>query len=264
MYGFIQDVANLMDLHATTRVAFCFDFGYGLRKEAYPAYKADRTVRRQQATPEERAALNQLDDWVDRLRSEILTSMGYANVFAQEGYESDDIIASLVFHSLRPEDTGIIISSDQDLYQLLRPNVLMWSPGKRQAYTHQSFFEEWRLPPEDWPKVKAIAGCGTDNVRGVPGVGEVTAAKYLRGELKADSAKVAAIRANWAACRANLPLVKLPYPGTGRFTLRADAVTQEKWAATCDALGFRSLRTRCPVSGRQRRAGFGVGRGEGR
>ena len=129
--------------------------------------------RRQNLTEEEEESNRIAYEQFDKLKL-VLPEMGFANVFEEKGYESDDIIASLVVGS---DERTVVISSDKDLYQLL--NWCNICDIKGSVYTKNMFIREYKINPSGWKRVKSIAGCNTDNIKGVKGVGEKTAIKYL-------------------------------------------------------------------------------------
>jgi DNA polymerase-1 len=250
IYGFIREVIDRMDHFDTSDVVFAFDSSGSLRRKVLPCYKSKREEREALLPTAEQQAKAEMRKQIHALRDGLLHRMGFANVFSERGYEADDIIASIVKNSLEPDDEAVIVSSDQDLYQLLSWQVRIWQPSqkdwKRRMVTAQSFFAEWKLRPEEWPFVKAYAGCDTDDVPGVPGVKEVTAAKYLRGELRKGTKTRAKLDDASALLKRNLPLVELPYAGTPTYRLRPSNVTPEKWGDVCDELGFQSISDMVP------------------
>lgn len=250
-YGILQDVISLQDTFATNNVIFAFDVGKRKRNEIFPDYKAHR---RADMTPEEEALYADFKQQMHQLRKSYLPRIGFRNVLFEHGYEADDVIAS-VCHNLPPEDEAIIVSADSDLFQLLAPNVLMHNPNSFKTTTLQSFKRDWGLLPKQWSKVKAISGCKGDNVPGIPGVREKTAAKYLRGELKPNSAAMKAIQEGWdEIVLRNKALVKLPFVGTPVFELVVDSnISAKGWELVAEELGLASLRHRLPLAGRQAR-----------
>jgi len=126
---------------------------------------------------------------------------------------------------------------------LSQGRVSMWNPQKKQAITAESFGREWGIDPTMWADVKAIAGCSTDNVQGVKGVGEKTAVKFLTGGLGPDTKafdRITSIDGNDVWER-NLHLTRLPFKGTKRFKLVDDCLTQEKWNELMERLGMKTL-----------------------
>jgi 5'-3' exonuclease len=255
IFGFLKEVLSLKDEFGSDRVVFCFESGLNKRKELFPEYKLKRHSRELDET--ELQVLGEFKHQLKVLRQDHLPRIGFSNVFTQRGYESDDIIASIT-QQLPEDQDAIIISSDGDLLQLLRPNVMMYNPGKKKAVTLQSFSKETGLEPWEWAKVKAIGGCKTDEVPGIPGVGEKTAIKYILGKLKPDSAAYKAIKANKEIITRNRKLVELPFEGTQVFELRTDTISDEGWKEVCDALGMSSIRGRAPTLTRTKRANFGL------
>jgi DNA polymerase-1 len=240
VFGFLKDILYLRDLHGTQRFAFCFDHGRSLRCGMYAEYKGNR---HREQTPEERAAFNELGNQIYLLKTRYLKELGFKNIFYEQGYEADDLIASLC-QRLTKVQSGIIVSSDHDLFQLLSEQVCLWSPQRKQAVTHTSFAEEFGVTPAQWPRVKAIAGCKSDNIPGVVGVGEKTAAKYVRGDLTANSKafqKIEETKPIWKALRG---LVKLPFPGTPECPLQPDQLDQVAWRALTKRLGMHSITDR--------------------
>ncbi len=225
LFGVLRDVLVLQKVHVTNRVAFCFDRGPSLRRKLLPAYKSNREPR-----PERKDVRAQ----ISRLRREILPLIGFRNVFSQPGYEADDLVASAVAAVPRP-GRSIVVSGDKDLLQLLSDRVCVWNVQKKATFTKADLREAFGVSPKEWVAVKAIAGCSTDCVPGVDGVGEKTAARWLRGELNPETATAAAIyRWHENGLTAARKLVKLPFPGLRPVRLRDDEVT--------DGGGRRALR----------------------
>lgn len=252
VFGVLRDIKNLQDLHNTDHIAFCFDYGVSFRKNIYPGYKN----RKDKLEPHVRKDFNRQ---VRKLRTEYLEEVGFKNVLYAEGYEADDIIAAVVEEYQQTDVEFIVVSADKDLYQLLTfPNVSIWHPTKDKMVTAVSFTQQWGIPPDLWVHVKAIAGCSTDTIPGVEGVGEKTAAKYVGGLPlgKATRLKIKGMKPIW---KRNLSLVKLPYPGTPVYELEADKVSNKAWRALTDRLGMTTLRESTKPR-KETRQGFGVGR----
>ncbi len=186
IFGILQDVISLRELHNTERIAFCFDHDrrYLKRKIDCPGYKSSRD--RPDATEEEQKMFKEVHQQILALRKTILPTLGFRNVFAEEGYEADDLIASIVC-DLREGDQAIIVGADHDLFQLLGPRTIIWNPTKSVAITESSFSKDYGVTPTQWVDVKAIAGCSSDDVPGIRGIGEKTACKFLNGTLKSGS-----------------------------------------------------------------------------
>lgn len=216
---FLQEVRRLTGQFGTTDVAFCFDGPPLLRKKLLPGYK-----ERPPLPPEERVARRLLANCLDELHDLTLPGLGCGNVFWAKGYEADDLIASAV-GSLLSADTAIIVSTDHDLWQLLRPGrVVCYNPHSKATLTDEAFRAAWYgLAPKQWAAVKALAGCVSDKVPGIVGVGEKTAAKYLAKQLS-DGVVYQRVKTQLVyKLHENLPLVQLPFVDCPAVTLRPDA-----------------------------------------
>lgn len=248
VFGVLKDVVNLQERFNTPNVAFCFDRGPVYHRERVcPTYKASRKKRHADASEEEKLASREFYRQVDRLRTLYLPRAGFRNIFSFEGFEGDDIIASLCHHTLQENDEeAVVVGSDGDLLQLVRHNVTIYSPQKQKVATLQSFYKDWHLEPIRWADIKAIAGCTSDDVPGIRGVGEISAAKYLRGELAEGSKYRRLIEENRGVWERNLEVVRLPFAGTPRFELLPDEVTPERWAFVCGKLGLTTLARHLP------------------
>jgi 5'-3' exonuclease len=232
LFGVFRSAMDLMELFATDRVAWCFDRGYVGRSELYPPYKTGR----RQMTDEEAEAHQTLRDQLRELHKTWLPRIGFENVFSQKGYEADDVIASACQSN---PGRMVIVSSDSDLFQLLSSSVSIWNPIRKREVTSGEFSLEWGVAPSMWADVKALAGCSSDGVEGIRGVGEKTAAKFLNGKLQPGSKAYESIVTHNDVWRRNLPLVRLPFPGINRFEMVEDG--EICWEPVLEELGMTSL-----------------------
>ena len=166
----------------------------------------------------------------------------------QKGHEADDVIASIVRNASRPgqgNNHHTIVSADHDLYQLLRPTCQMWNPNSagKGMMTAGKFHAEYGISPREWPTVKAMAGCSSDEVPGIKGVGEKTAIRFLNHELPASHKTYARIKGNAATrlVEANMALVRLPFRGTKRWSLSIGTPRRQEWRPILRELGIKSL-----------------------
>lgn len=243
-FGFFKDILQFRQMFQTKHVIFCWDMGAGKRAQSYPGYKASRAAKYEAMTKDEQAGVQEFRAQVAALPG-LLCECGFANVHWANGYEADDVIASNCL-TLPEDDKAIIITADKDMYQLLASHIVVYHPQSKKQVTAQSFRNEWGLDPRDWVHVKAIAGCGTDDVAGIKGIGEKTAAKYMRGDLCNTTKAARAINSSrgQALWVNNRRLVRLPYKGCPTFKLAKDELTKEKWNAVMAKLGIRVLRWR--------------------
>jgi DNA polymerase-1 len=241
IYGLIRDALSEQELYQAENIVWCFDCGISLRVGIYPDYKISRRAPRE-ASEEEEDARKELRRQIGYLRRGILPQVGFKNILIQQGFEADDLIAAAC-EVLPVGDDAVIVSTDADLFQLLlEGRVSIWNPAKKVAITENSFHRDYGIDPMMWPKVKAIAGCPTDDVPGVKGVGEKTAIKFLTGELGSGTKAWKAIMEAQKTSRRNLCLTKLPFPGVETIRLRGDSINEGEWQRIMEELGIRTMR----------------------
>jgi len=249
VYLFLRTVNTLQEKFNTKYVVFCWDYGKGKRYKMYPGYKGSR---KKELPPEEEVLEDQFRVQMELIRTEYLASLGYRNIFQQKGYEADDVITS-VARNLPEGDDCVIVTADQDLYQVISPTICMYNPQKRKLTTLQSFKREYGILPKRWAEVKAIAGCPTDCVIGIERVGTKTAIKWIKKELNPNNKIYSKIKKQIKVIKAtNLPIVKLPLKGTKVFRLKKDHLSNTKWSNLCTQLRMNSLRNKSPFWLRRR------------
>jgi DNA polymerase-1 len=148
-------------------LALVFDSkGPTFRHREYPKYKAHRPPM-----PEELAMqLPYIQKIIQGLNLPRLE---------MEGFEADDLISTLV-RQARDQGFGVeIISGDKDLLPLVQEGVVMWDPMKNVRFDPDAIQEKYGVSPEELVEVKALAGDPSDNIPGVPGIGEKTALKLI-------------------------------------------------------------------------------------
>jgi DNA polymerase-1 len=170
IYGFAQMLLKVMREKKPDYLCVVFDPpGPTHRHEMYSAYKATR-----QKMPED------LVVQVPYIK-ELVRHHGIAQL-EREGYEADDVIATLTRRAAREDLDVIIVSGDKDLLQLVNdPGVRQWDPQKDRVFTEEGVAERFGITPRQMVDYLALVGDSTDNVPGVKGVGEKTARKLLEG-----------------------------------------------------------------------------------
>ena len=238
IYGFFRQVLNIYLATKTRDLVFIWDSGQSLRKDYFESYKSGR---HKNETPEEKEMRRRAYKQFQIIRKRLLPSIGFTNNFIQTGIEGDDIIAQIIIQN--PQYKFDIAASDKDLYQLLSRNVRMYKGVKKGFYTVDDFQDEYDIDPENWVRVKAIAGCISDTVPGIKGVGEKTVCKYLRGELKPSAAAYKKIVCDEGVQteKFNMKLVKLPFPGTEEFKLSKDEFNIREFIKMCKYYSFRTI-----------------------
>ena len=240
VFGFLKDLQVLLQTLAPGRPVFCFDYGKSLRYDHIPQYKSSRKKQLLKLTAREKAMREDASKQIELLRTSILSALGFRNVCFQKRYEADDVIASLCL-ALPKREQAVIVSSDKDLYQLLAHNVRIYNAHASRYVTADTFRAEYGIAPSQWADVKALAGCRTDDIPGIDGIGDKTAAKFLAGRLKSSSVAYGKIIRNNQKWRSNLPLVQLPMDGVIPIELQRDVVTADRWATVARGLDMPSL-----------------------
>jgi DNA polymerase-1 len=240
VFGVLGTILQLEEEFGPCAFVFCFDSPTSKRKEVCKDYKQNR-IPKVQLTDEQQQRLLGVYTQIQDLKTKHLPNIGFQNIFQQDDYEADDLIA-YICKNLPKKDRAVIVSSDQDLFQLISPRIKMYDPRKKFLWTVGRFRKKYKLrDPKIWATVKAIAGCKSDSIKGVPGVGEKTAIQFLRLELLDSSKKYQKILSpeGLKIRKRNLPLVRLPYPGVQPMELKRDKKLD--WSETLRSLGIKSF-----------------------
>ncbi len=166
VYGYLNILKKHLDAIKPDYAAVAFDLkAPTFRHKMYDEYKAGR-----HATPEE--LLSQIP-----IIKEATALLGIKTV-SLEGYEADDILGTL---SNAFDGESYIVTGDRDSFQLVseKTTVILASTGEDTVYTPKEIEEKYALPPKKLIDVKALAGDSSDNIPGVPGIGEKTAIKLI-------------------------------------------------------------------------------------
>jgi len=206
IFGFLKQIKKLAAEFETNKFFFCWDSKKSYRKLIYPDYKENRNK-----DPKVKERLKKAFPQFIELQEDVLPWMGFKNIYSQNGYEADDLIAYLAYRF--PRDY-VIVSGDEDLFQLLYdgPKIECMMYNHKRLTRAQDLRKHFGIEANDWARVKAIAGCNTDNVKGVEGVGDLKAIAYLTGVLPEGKIK-SRIEASQDLIDFNLKLVALPYSG---------------------------------------------------
>jgi DNA polymerase I len=172
VYGFTSMLINTLRDEKPTHVAVAFDVSrQTFRSVEYPEYKATRS-----ASPDE--FKGQVS-----LIHEVLDALSIPHVQA-EGFEADDVIATLTTQAVAEGFDVLIITGDRDAYQLVDPHVTVLYPKKGVSdlarMTPEAVEEKYGLTPRQYPDYAALRGDPSDNLPSIPGVGEKTASKWVR------------------------------------------------------------------------------------
>lgn len=249
IFGLMRDLTWLKGRFKTDQVAFCFDRGPPKRKEIWAGYKLKRNNRIKDELrrhPDKADAIRIMRNQLAELQYKWLPQIGFNNVWSQEGYEADDILAKMAYEINDLDLDVTIVTSDQDLYQCLNGKTQVYNPLAKKLVSLQSFYKQYEILPTMWPTVKAMAGCKSDNIPGIPGIGEKTALKYLRKELP-EGNKFQRIQKGVERVNANYELVALPLEGTNSFELQDDEISKKEWSRFCSHFGMDSMLKQIPI-----------------
>ena len=205
---------------------FCWDSKKSYRSVIDKCYKLSRRTKINKLTDEERYQKIVFFKQIDLIRDSIIPDLGFKNSFIQNGYEADDIIAKIVKD--RINDKFIIVSTDADLYQLLDGERVRIYNRKKKKILNESFFvNKYHTTVDKWSLIKAIAGCSSDEIKGVKGIGEITAIKYIKGRKlnKGLAEKIFYEKKNWFK---NLQLTHLPFNKDGFKQLREFNIVEDE------------------------------------
>jgi 5'-3' exonuclease len=183
IFGFLRQIKKFARLYNTNKFVFAWDSKLSKRRELYPGYRVHDL---KEMSEQEKEWHNNSYKQFSLIKNFVLPSCNFHNSFKQRGYEADDIIA---FVTKEIKDKKIIVSADEDLHQLLNYDTIIFNIRKKIEYTREDFIEEYKIEPNNWVDVKAIGGCTSDKVPGCKGVGEKTALKFLRNEIKSSKTK---------------------------------------------------------------------------
>lgn len=172
VYGFLSMLASLLSEEKPDHIAVAFDVGRKtFRTELFPDYKAQR-----EAAPEEfRGQVEIIEDALNKL--------GITTI-RKENYEADDIIATLATAAKPLGFETFIVTGDRDSFQLVNDTTTVLYPMRGVSTLHRftpaAVEEKYGLTPKQYPEFAALRGDSSDNLPGVPKVGEKTAAKWIQ------------------------------------------------------------------------------------
>ncbi|NVM22475.1 MAG: DNA polymerase I [Desulfobacterales bacterium] len=257
-FGFTNMLLKLLSERNPKYIAMAFDAkGPTFRHEIYDAYKANRP-----AMPEDLAVqIPYIKQVVEAMNIRPLELAGY---------EADDIIGTLA-RTAEDEGFGVVmVTGDKDFRQVVSPKAGIWDPMKDRTIDYAGLKEDFGLEPSRWVDVMALAGDTSDNIPGVPGIGEKTAVKLIKEfgsteELfknldKVTSKKLRENLANFrgqaelsrrlAAIDTHVPLSASP------SSFKVSAPDTEKIAALFKDLEFRRLQQQFPARAKVRKKNY--------
>ncbi|CAB4729520.1 unannotated protein [freshwater metagenome] len=252
IYGFATMLISLLKDEKPTHVAVAFDVSRKtFRTEIFPEYKANRAK-----TPDEfRSQMSYLH--------ELVKGFGISQ-FEIEGFEADDIIATITKRAEKEGAEVLICTGDRDSFQLVTKQTTVLYPkrgvSEMARMTPDAVQEKYGMSPEQYPDFAALRGDPSDNLPSIPGVGEKTAAKWVveygsLTQLLAQAEKVGgkvgeSLRANIDNVKRNRELTQLIHDAPMDFTIDALAwsgVAESDLTSLFEQLEFRTLKDRLKV-----------------
>jgi DNA polymerase I len=254
IYGFATMLISLLKDEKPTHVAVAFDVSRKtFRSEIFPEYKANRAK-----TPDEfRSQMTYLHD--------LVTGFGISQ-FAVEGFEADDIIATLATRAANEDYEVLICTGDRDSFQLVSDSITVLYPKRGVSelarMTPDAVIEKYSMTPAQYPDFAALRGDPSDNLPSVPGVGEKTAAKWIieygsLQKLLENAEKVpgkagASLRENIESIKCNRELTQLVHTvdiDANPNTLEWNGVESTHLTKLFETLEFRTLKERLSAIG---------------
>lgn len=258
-YVFAQMLINLVQQQRPDYLAMVIDSGDEkvFRKEIYPAYKANRKAKPDDFEPQEKRILQ-------------LVREAGVPLFAKGGFEADDLIATMAERLTGSGLEVVIVSKDKDLRQLMGPHIMMYDVQKDQFTDAASMVAMSGYRPEQSVEVQTLTGDVTDNVPGIPGVGEKTAAKLINKYGTAENVLAHAdeltpkmkenfLKAGTEALKLARDLVTLKRDVEMEFDVercRYEGLNAKAMGGILQSLGFNSLLAKLPAVAKE---GTGLG-----
>jgi len=249
IYGFATMLISLLKEEKPTHVAVAFDVSRKtFRTEIFPEYKANRAK-----TPDEfRSQMSFLH--------ELVKGFGISQ-FEIEGYEADDIIATITKRAEKEGAEVLICTGDRDSFQLVTDKTTVLYPkrgvSEMARMTPDAVFEKYGMTPEQYPDFAALRGDPSDNLPSIPGVGEKTAAKWvveygslqeLLNQVDGVGGKVGeSLRGNIENVKRNRELTQLIHDAPMEFAIDAlawNGVAESDLTSLFEQLEFRTLKDR--------------------
>ncbi len=173
IFGFASMLVKILTDYGPKATVVVWDAGSSGRKALYSGYKAQRTTRP-----------DLLKEQWPHLEP-LVEAFGYRNL-AVEGYEADDVIASIVerARAAEPAIPVMVVTGDRDAYQLVDDGVRIMTTSRgitdTRVYDRDGVLDRYGIPPELVPDFIGLKGDTSDNIPGVPGIGDKTAAELLQ------------------------------------------------------------------------------------
>ena len=178
--GFFNNLVKLTDRCSPDNVIVVWEGGGSKRKrDLYPAYKNKKRPQKMNRYYDH----EEIPDTVKNRNMQVSLLVQFLNNFPVtqlyvEDSEADDAIGYMCNYKLK-SDQNVVLSSDHDFYQLLGPNVIIWSPTLKKFVNTKSVLHRFNIHPNNFALAKSISGDKSDNIPGIKGVSYKTLSKYF-------------------------------------------------------------------------------------
>jgi len=248
IYGFLQRTLDLSRRFKSNDFIMCWDSEHTHRARDYKDYKKKRHDKRAEMSESELEARQSFLEQIVLLRDDVLPAMGFKNNYLCDLYEADDLLAYWVRRLHKQGKDVIMVTSDQDMYQVL-DCCDMFSPSKKKLFTHKDLQEQYGITADQWAMAKAIGGCDGDNVVGITGAADPKkptskVLKYLTGQLTKGVIYDRIESDEGQKCiQKNLPIVTTPYKPElmPRMIRRRNRYDIKAFIRIFEYYGFRSF-----------------------
>src|SRR5437764_1334852 len=183
IFGFASMLVKVLTEYGVNPTLVCWDAGMSGRETAYEEYKGERR-KRPDLLSEQWPHLHPLVD-----------AFGYTNVKV-EGYEAYDVMATLAVRDKEQKIPVMMVTGDRDMFQLIEPVIRVMATSRgitdTKIYDTQAVVDRYGIPPKLIPDFYGLKGDTSDNIPGIPGIGDKTASDLLQrfGSLEGVLSKV--------------------------------------------------------------------------
>ena len=171
IFGFASMLVKILTEYGSQPTLVCWDAGMSGREEVSTEYKAGRRERPDLLS----------EQWPHM--HPLVEAFGYENVRV-EGYEADDVIATLARQAREKDIDVMVVTGDRDMFQIVGDGVRVMATSRgiteTKIYDREAVIERYGIPPESIPDFYGLKGDTSDNIPGVPGIGDKTASDLLQ------------------------------------------------------------------------------------
>lgn len=236
-YNYLNSLKAIAKKFKPYNIIIMWDSEHSKRKEIFPGYKTKDETKQDSMIKEQ---IKYIKYEYDNVKS-MLNILGFVS-YNRYGLEADDLF--FYYINQYPKENIIILSRDEDLYQLLTfPNVRLYNPHIKQFITRKYIADKYQgIEPEQWILFKSIGGCKSDTVPGIPTIGEGRTIDYILQ--KATPKVIDTIKENWNIVVRNRELVALPFLPVNKvrpLKPKRTILNLEALKELCFQMGFKSF-----------------------